>query len=201
MSGIKNVSAGVVAMLELIFNLDREIILLFRDMCASPAVASTANLFTMIGYGVAVWTVIVILISVRSRDFRIFLCWMIICGTVFVVGDLALKNFVQRTRPFTDMPFLVIRTVVPTSYSFPSSHAAFSGAGFCFVALVCRRRMVTVMAGVLAFAVAASRIILLVHYPSDVLCGFILGTAVAVAVYRMMGMKKIHGTFGDSADK
>ncbi|HNX60224.1 MAG TPA: phosphatase PAP2 family protein, partial [Spirochaetota bacterium] len=138
-------------MLELIFNSDREIILFFRDMCASPAIVSAANLFTMIGYGAAVWMVIVIWFSARSRNFRIFLCWMIICGVIFVIGDFALKNIVQRARPFTDMPFLVIRTVVPTSYSFPSSHAAYSGAGFCFVALICRRRMVTIIAGVLAF--------------------------------------------------
>lgn len=184
-------------MFELIFNTDRAIILFFRDICASPAVASTANLFTMIGYGAAVWTVIVILISARSRNFRIFLCWMIICGVIFVIGDLALKNIVQRARPFTDMPFLVIRTVVPTSYSFPSSHAAYSGAGFCFVALVSRRRIVAILAGVLALAVAVSRIVLLVHYPSDVICGFILGAAVAFIICLLRGMNKADEEPGD----
>jgi len=46
--------------------------------------------------------------------------------------------------------------------------------------------MVTIIAGVLAFAVAVSRIVLLVHYPSDVICGYALGMAVAFIMYRLM---------------
>lgn len=85
----------------------------------------------------------------------------------------AVKLAVRRPRPaLTDLPPLV---ATPTQISFPSAHATSSlAAARAFGELA--------PAGALypaAIAMAASRVWLGVHYPSDVLAGGVLGIALA----------------------
>lgn len=68
-------------------------------------------------------------------------------------------------------------------YGFPSSHAANSFALATISALYFRKRALTLFMFVWALALCYSRMYLGVHYPTDILCGAILGTAIAFAVY------------------
>jgi hypothetical protein len=87
----------------------------------------------------------------------------------------AVKHVARRPRPLLeDLPQL-IRT--PTQLSFPSAHASSSFAA-------ARGFAPLVGAGVVypvAAAMAASRVYLGVHYPSDILAGAVLGTLVGGA--------------------
>jgi membrane-associated phospholipid phosphatase len=85
----------------------------------------------------------------------------------------AVKLLVARERP--SLPGLPALTDTPTRLSFPSAHASTSFAG----ALAYSRLGVpSVPLYALAASLSMSRLYLGVHFPSDVLAGALLGTAV-----------------------
>jgi membrane-associated phospholipid phosphatase len=88
----------------------------------------------------------------------------------------ALKLLVRRRRP--QLKGLPPLASTPTRLSFPSAHTSTSFAA----ALAYSRLGAPALAlYALAGAMAASRLYLGLHYPSDVLAGALLGTAVAAA--------------------
>ena len=86
----------------------------------------------------------------------------------------ALKVLVRRRRP--ELPGLPPLIATPTALSFPSAHTATSFAGALAYA---RLGVPAAPLYALATAMSLSRLYLGVHYPSDVLAGAVLGTAVA----------------------
>lgn len=69
---------------------------------------------------------------------------------------------------------------LPDSNSFPSGHALTAVVVFGLLAALAERRFAYVGAAALALAIGASRVVLNVHYPSDVAAGFLLGLTILV---------------------
>lgn len=70
----------------------------------------------------------------------------------------------------------------PTSSSFPSTHSAFAfGAA---TAIFADYRKAGVAVFIVAALIAFSRLYLFVHFPTDVLCGIVLGILLGCAAVR-----------------
>jgi membrane-associated phospholipid phosphatase len=137
----------------------------------------------------AVLLVAVTAVAVRLRSWRPVAVALIGAGGIQLLV-FALKVFIGRARPDR-----AGRLVDVTGFSFPSGHSA--GALVCFgllawlVCMATRNRTIQttawLAAAMLTAAVGLSRAYLGVHYPSDVIGGWILGgtwlTALAVAAY------------------
>jgi undecaprenyl-diphosphatase len=96
-------------------------------------------------------------------------------ATANIIG----KGLASRERPDADVPAARRLPHAPWTSSFPSGHAA-SAAAFATGAAM-EMPELTAGASVLALAVGASRVVTGVHYPSDVLAGFAIGTASAAS--------------------
>jgi membrane-associated phospholipid phosphatase len=112
------------------------------------------------------------------RHWILAAAWAVtLLGNGFLIS--IFKQQLQRPRPLHDHGF-----AMETSWSFPSGHAAgsivfYGMLGYLLLVLLPPRwhRSVVIGAGVVIGAIGASRILLQVHFLSDVLAGFALGLA------------------------
>lgn len=123
-----------------------------------------------------IFLLIILLVMLNSKNKKLgmfFLLDIIICYLI----NLFIKNVVARPRPFKYM------LIYESGYSFPSAHSmlavAFYGYLIFIVLKYIKRKDLKIfciaMIVFLTILVGVSRVCLGVHYPSDVLCGFLLG--------------------------
>jgi phosphatidylglycerophosphatase B len=156
----------------------------------SPRMTLVMEALSFIGSYVLVAAFIVSLIIFWKRRWRRGATWLTISMAGALVLDLTLKFAFHRQRP---SPFF---GVALHSWSFPSGHSLFS---FCFYGvlgglLIHRVKPLLWRIAIWCFAVALvaaigiSRIYLGVHYPSDVLAGYL---AAAVWVTAMVALDRV----------
>lgn len=75
----------------------------------------------------------------------------------------------------TERPDMALRKIEMYGYSFPSGHAQGNTVFWGYLAREINRRWAYVVAAVLIFLVAFSRVYLGVHYPVDIIAGFLIG--------------------------
>ncbi len=106
-------------------------------------------------------------------------------GVAFALSYLvntALKYGLDLPRPFTSDPALASEAARATGGGpgLPSGHAQMSATLWGGIAAQLRRPAFTAAALALVAVIAASRLVLHVHYPSDVIVGLLLGTVFAL---------------------
>jgi membrane-associated phospholipid phosphatase len=90
-----------------------------------------------------------------------------------------IKRVVRRTRP--DHPAIDVNVGTPSRLSFPSAHATSTTAA----AVLMGRITGLPLPALLIPPMALSRLVLGVHYPSDVAAGVVVGAAVAKATEKI----------------
>ncbi|MCD2191148.1 phosphatase PAP2 family protein [Actinomycetospora soli] len=106
-------------------------------------------------------------------------------GTVvalLVCQDLV-SGLIARARPCTELPGVQVLLTCSPDFSMPSDHAVIGGAIAGGLWLVHRRW--AVVATVLALLLAAARVYVGVHFPSDVAVGLAFGAVISMAVVRL----------------
>ncbi len=149
----------------------------FVHSFSSPRVTKLMFALSWMGQsGLTIILAAAVILFVMKKWYRA-LGWLAVTVAGAGILEITLKTAFHRTRP--DAFF----GTLPNSYSFPSGHALFS---FCFYGVLAglinaRERpkwlRVTVWcaASVLVAGIGLSRVYLGVHYPSDVLAGYLTG--------------------------
>ena len=110
---------------------------------------------------------------------------MAAAGLVVALLYRAMKNVVRRRRPCHRHEAVVARIRPLDEFSFPSGHTLHA-VNFSVIACVHHPQLAWLLVPV-TLLIAASRVVLGVHYPSDVLAAAVLGSAIAMASFSVAG--------------
>ncbi len=130
------------------------------------------------------------LVAYRYRNWKTVLLILVGFGVAVGLSDWicsgVLKPLVCRLRPTHEPsidPLHLVKGYIGGKYGFCSSHAANTMAVGGLFSLLYRNKTATV--GLMTWVAlnAYSRMYLGVHYPSDILCGLLIGSLFAAVVY------------------
>jgi membrane-associated phospholipid phosphatase len=145
--------------------------------------ASTHGLHVVTQLGSFTTIVVLCVIVAAIETLRTRSAWVVPFLVIVLAGEevlmLSIKSLANRARPALDAA-----AVAGLGPSFPSGHSSTAAAFYAAVALLLSRRrghaaraLLTGLAVGLAVAVASSRVLLDVHWLSDVIAGLLLGWA------------------------
>ena len=169
-------------MAEWITSLDYTILAWIQENLRIEWLTPLVRLITSLGNAGIFWIIlsVVLLFFKRTRKAgALALVSLLIC---FLVTNVWLKNMVARMRPYERYEDIILLVAKAVDYSFPSGHTAssFAAAGVYW-------RYLNKKAGIglmiLAAGIGLSRLYVGIHYPSDVLVGWIVGFACSQIVY------------------
>ncbi|MFJ9032118.1 phosphatase PAP2 family protein [Streptomyces sp. NPDC102274] len=106
------------------------------------------------------------------------LVWAPLAAGIALLINVPIRGFVERPRPFLDHKGLEVLVAGKTDFSFVSDHATMAMA--IAVGVFIAHRKLGLAAIGLALLAGFCRVYMGVHYPTDVIGGFALGTAVAL---------------------
>lgn len=151
---------------------------------AKPAVVKVARGMSVFGEHSLGWLAVGAVGAMVDRERR--KDWMIAAGGVFAAhaASVVVKRVVKRTRPADESVQVLVGT--PSRLSFPSAHATSTTAAAVLYGGLLRRRL----SPVLVPPMLLSRMVLGVHYPSDVVAGSLLGAVIGGLVRRKLNRRK-----------
>lgn len=152
----------------------------FNKLCTRRGIELFFSVISNLGNGKAWYTLIPALPVFYGTQVLYVSGKMILAGVLGLIIYKIIKSTTERLRPYMVDEQIHLGTPPLDKYSFPSGHTLHA-TSFSIIVLYYLPELFLL---VLPFAllVAASRIILGLHYPTDVLAGAILGTCLAILV-------------------
>ncbi len=161
--------------------LEQSILLWIQNNLRNEVLTPFVVTFTNLGNEGILWIILSILLVINPKTRKVGFLSLLSLAITYLIGCPILKNLFVRTRPYEVIDGLQ-RLIGPQgSHSFPSGHtaSAFSCAVVIFLNIKKRYGIPVLTA---AFLMGFSRLYVGVHYPTDVLCGALLGTIIAILV-------------------
>ena len=184
---------------------------------------------TLLGENGIFWITICIVMVVFRRTRRLGIICSLSLLFTFIICNLGLKPAIDRVRPWVTFQMVNPMLPPPGDASFPSGHSANSmgpawamflatmpvktAAGKSYDEVKCLGwkgeglppRMMHrfgIAAVILAVLIGISRLYLGMHYPSDVVCGLLIGVITATIVYKIiLKIEDKRGTMGSWLSK
>ena len=173
----------------MIQSFDENALLFIQEHLRSTPVTELMRWMTRLGDGGIMWIILgVLLLCFASTRRRGAVYLSALAGTA-VLNNLLIKPLAARPRPYAVMEGLRVLVEKLSSYSFPSGHTSASFAAATALTLLFGRR--GAWSFIPAVLIALSRPYLGMHYPTDVLCGALLGVLCACMTVKIF-RKKTH---------
>ena len=155
----------------------------FQTIHSGPLDVFMSNI-TELGHAGIFWIILAVALMCfkRTRLLGISVAFTLIMS--LVIGNMVLKPLFHRARPYEATGFTDLLVKKPKDYSFPSGHT-YASFGAAWVIWYYYRKP-GIAALVLAVIISLSRLYLYVHYPTDVLAGFFIGSFFAFVTVKLI---------------
>ena len=161
---------------EIITNIDFSILDFIQENIRNAFLDPVMAVLGYLGEAGAVWIILGIVLLFFRKTRPAGVCMMAAMALGYLIGDIGIKHLVARPRPFLVNTDVDLYINAPTSHSFPSGHSTASFAAVTSLfGMLKEKRWIAYSALGLAILIVFSRLYNYVHYPSDVLCGILLG--------------------------
>jgi undecaprenyl-diphosphatase len=130
-----------------------------------------------LGNGIFWYALMLALLLQHGADAALPVLHMAFVGAVCTATYSMVKRTTGRARPYEVLPSIAAGTPPLDAYSFPSGHTLHA-VGFTMVAMTHYPALAPLLTA-FTLLTAASRVVLGLHYPSDVLTGAALGALIA----------------------
>lgn len=167
--------------MELITGIDVSILLFIQNYIRNDFLTPIMKGISFLGNAGWFGLALCVLLIIRRKTRKAGITAFVSIAITFILYYL-LNHLICRPRPFVAYPEITRLIPAPHGYSCPSGHTANSFAyALVLVRMLDKRAGVPLV--ILAVLIGLSRLYLGVHYPTDVIFGFLLALIVSQIVY------------------
>ena len=170
----------------MITNIDLGIMMFVQENLRSEIGNAIMKFITHLGDGGWLWIAIGVALLLFKKTIVAGFSVLISLAINALFTNITLKDLIARPRPFVVNDAIVPLVGGVSPYrSFPSGH---SGGSFAAMLALSKwvPKKIGIPAIILAAMVALSRLYVGVHYPTDILGGFVVGLVCSFAAYRIV---------------
>ncbi len=139
-----------------------------------------------------IWIIVGLALLIPKKTRTVGITVLLSWAFVSVFCHFVLKNLINRPRPCDLDRVFSLLIDRPSGSSFPSAHSAQAFAAA--TAIFAKYKKAGIAAFVGAALIAFSRLYMFVHFPTDVLCGIVLGILVGFAADKICDRVKRKST-------
>lgn len=165
-----------------ITQLDISVLMYIQEHLRSELWTPFWQFLSSLGDGGIFWIITALILLVPKKTRKVGFAAGVSMVLCYIVANIILKNAVARLRPYDLYSGLTILVEPLKDYSWPSGHTI-NGFGCAFIYLYMFPPYIGIPAVILAALIALSRLYVGVHYPTDIIGGFLLAIILSRIVF------------------